>query len=193
MKDFLKQKYVVISVIGPHAGESEGKIFKRKKREIKDTGKSFWLHKSYNAKPDVVQDISKEALKKGNTPLCIFIQASSKKGAQPTKQADRMREFSVDRKNWKKVPSGILVTGSSKNSFIMVFNELDIIERKEFLNLWDYSLFGASEKAVKMALGASTVCCLKESSKDDQNKMKSNLRKVVAVGELTYPFAAWVR
>lgn len=193
MKGFLKQKYVVISIMGPHAGESEEEIFERKRREIEDTGKSFWLHKSYNAKPDVVQDISKEALKKSNTPLCIFIQASSKKGAQPTKQADRMREFSVDKKNWKKIPSGILVTGSSKNSFIMVFNKLDLIERKEFLNLWNYSLFGTPGKAVKMALGASTVCSLKESSEDDQNKMKSNLRKVVAVGELTHPFAAWVR
>lgn len=193
MKDFLKQKYVVISVMGPHAGESEEEIFKRKKREIGDTGNSFWLHKSYNAKPDVVQDLSKEALKKSNNPLCIFIQASSKKGAQPTKEAERMSEFSVDKKNWKRIPSGILVTGSSKNSFIMIFNKLDIIKRKEFLNLWNYSLFGASGKAVKMALGASTVCCFKESSKDAQNKMKSNLRKVVAVGELTHPFAAWVR
>jgi len=193
MKDFLEQKYVVISVVGPHASESEEEIFKRKRKEIKDTGKSFWLYRSYKAKPDVVRDLSKEALEKSNTPLCIFIQASSKKGAQPTKQADRMREFSVDRKNWKKIPSGILVTGSSKNSFIMVFNKLDLIERKEFLNLWNYSLFGASGKAVKMTLGASTVCCSKESSEDDPNKIKSNLRKVVAVGELTHPFAAWVR
>ncbi len=193
MKSFSKQKYVVISVIGPHADESEEEILERKRKEIKEIGNSFWLHKSYNAKPDIVQNLCKEALKERNAPICIFIQASSKKGAQATKQGDRMREFSVDRKQWKRIPAGILVTGSPKNAFIMIFNKLDLIKEKKCLDLWNYSLFGFPGKAIKIALGASTICCLKESSKDDPNKMKSNLRKVVAIGKLAYPFAAWVR
>jgi len=194
MENFLKQQYVVISIMGSHAGESEEEIFERKRREIKNTGKSFWLYKSYSAKPDIVQDLCEEALKEErNTPICIFIQTSSKNGARPTIQADRMQEFSIDQKSWKKIPAGIVVTGSSRNAFIMVFNELELVGDNQYLDLWDYSLFKSPGKAVKMILGASTACCLKKSSKKDSNKMKSNIRKIIAIGKLTYPFASWTR
>ncbi len=192
-RGFLKQKYVVISVIGPHAGDSEEEILDKKGKEIKDIGKSFWLHKSYNAKPNIVQDFCEKALKERSIPVCIFIKASSENGARPTKQDDKMREFSLDKKCWEKIPLRIIVTGSSKNAFIMIFNKLDIIKKEQYLNLLDYSLFKSPGKAVRMGRGASTVCCVKESSNDDPNKMKSNRRKIVAIGEFFHPFTAWVR
>jgi hypothetical protein len=193
IRGFKKQKYVVISEIGPHAGESEEEILNRKGKEIKDIGKSFWLHKSYSAKPNIVQNLCENALKERNIPVCIFIQASSKNGARPTKKDDKMKEFSLDQKYWEKIPLGIKVTGLSKNAFIMIFKKLNIIKKEQYLNLWDYSLFESSGKAVRMGRGASTVCCVKESSNDDPNKMKSNPRKIVAIGEFFYPFTAWVR
>lgn len=193
MKDFPKKNYVIISVMGFHAGESEEEIFTRKKREIEETGKSFWLHKSYKAKPDTVQNLCKKALLEKNEPICIFIEASSKKGAQPTKRTDKAKEFSTDKIHWRKIPRGILVTGSPENSFAIIFDKLDIIKEKWYLNLWDYSQFSSPRKAIKMALGASTVCCVRESSQNDPIKMKSNLRKVLAIGRLIQPFSVWLR
>ena len=51
------EKYIVISVMGPHAGESEDEIFQRKIGDISKIGLSLWLIKSHQAKPNMVQDI----------------------------------------------------------------------------------------------------------------------------------------
>lgn len=192
MNNVHSEKYIIISVIGPHAGESEKEIFVRKIKEIENTGKSFWLHKSYNAKPDTVQNFCKVALRKKNTPLCIFIQASSKGGAQETKNDNSANEFSIDKIHWEKIPQGILVTGSVKNAFAMVFDKLEVIEKNQ-IDLRDYSLYGFPGKAVKIVQGSSTICCIKESSKNAPDRLISNIRKIAAIGRLVYPFEVWLR
>jgi len=193
MKNFLKRNYVIISVMGSHANETEKEIFTRKRKEIERTGKSFWLHKSYKAKPSIVQNLCKKALLKRDNPICIFIEASSKKGARPTKKTDKAKKFSIDKTHWKEIPKGILVTGSLKSSFAMTFDKLDIIKKECYLNLWDYSSFLSPGRAIKMILGSSTVCCIRKSSQNDPAKMKSNSRRVVAIGRLVQPFSVWLR
>jgi hypothetical protein len=54
-KAMIDSKYLIISVIGPHAHETENTIFKRKIEDINKVGKTFWLTKSHQSKPDMVQ------------------------------------------------------------------------------------------------------------------------------------------
>ncbi len=43
INSLLEENYLILSVVGSHAGESEKEIFDRKRREIAEVGKSFWL------------------------------------------------------------------------------------------------------------------------------------------------------
>ena len=187
------EKYIIVSVVGPHAGESTKEIFARKTKEIKNTGLTFWLYKSHNAKPQDVQKLCRKALEGGCAPLCLFIEASSKGGAQATKSADVATKFSEDSNRWRKIPQGVLVTGSVRNSFALVFDQLEVVEKETILDLWDYSKFGFPSSAVQIRRGGSTVCCVRGSSKDDPSKLISNVRKVLAIGRLAHPFGIWLR
>jgi len=180
-------------VVGPHAGESIKKIFARKTEEIQNAGFTFWLYKSYNANPQNVQQLCKKALEESFTPLCLFIKASSKGGAQDTKNDDEATSFSEDGNRWQKIPQGVLVTGSIRNSFALVFNQLEVVEKETVLDLWNYSKFGSLSNAVQIRRGGSTICCKKESPKNDSQKMVSNIRRILAVGRLTPPFGVWLK
>jgi len=59
----IDSKYLIISVIGPHAGETENTIFKRKIEDINNVGKTFWLIKSHLSKPDMVQQFCRIGLR----------------------------------------------------------------------------------------------------------------------------------
>ena len=58
-----KEKFIVISIMGPHAGESEDEIFQRKIDDISKIGLTFWLIRSHQAKPNMVQEICQSAKK----------------------------------------------------------------------------------------------------------------------------------
>ena len=189
----MEKRFVIISVVGPHAGESIRKIFARKTEEIQNTGLTFWLYKSYNANPQDVQQLCKEALEESFTPLCLFIEASSKGGAQATKNVDTATKFSQDGREWQKIPQGVLVTGSVKNSFALVFDQLRVVEKRAFLDLWNYSKFDSPGSAVQIRRGGSTLCCEKTPSKRDTKKMASNTRRILAVGRLAPPFGVWLK
>lgn len=186
------EDYVIISVIGPHAGETEQEIFLRKIKEIENTGKSFWLHRSHGAKPDLVQRFAEESVKRGKSPFCFFIEPSSKGGAWETTKAEVAKEFSQDGINWERIPKGILATGLIKNAYALVFDQFRLIER-ETLDLWDYSLFDHPGDAVRLRQGASTICCIKISSRERPQKIASNIRKIVAIGRITPPFSVRLR
>jgi hypothetical protein len=64
LDDILSNKYFVISVMGPYAGESERAIFERKIDDIHRIGRTFWLIRSHRAKPLMVQRLLGEAGKK---------------------------------------------------------------------------------------------------------------------------------
>jgi hypothetical protein len=177
-------------VIGHHAGESESEIFSRKKDEIKKAGKSFWLIKSFKAKTQHIQEICKKASDENREIHCVFVQASQKGGARPTKIDSVANRFSKDNASWNDIPDGIKVTGKIDNSATaLVLASLDIINENINLDLWNYSDFLDISKPVKIMQGASTVCCFKEFKEG----MKSRYRKIIAVGRLEEPFAVWLR
>jgi hypothetical protein len=188
------EKYVLISVMGPHAGESEAEIFKRKIGDIEKIGKTFWLIKSHQGKPDKVQHICKRAKEEDKAVYCIFIEASSNMGAIPTKAASLAKSYSGDGKIWESLPAELSgVTGKIDTStYALVFNQLELV-RQERIDLWDYANYFEQEDPVRIFQGGSTLCAAKKDMKNHRNRMQAHIRKVIALGRLCPPFCVWLR
>ena len=191
LNPILMKKFILVSVIEFHAGESEAEIFYRKKREIIDTGKSFWLIKSFKAKTEDIQKFCKCALNEGEDVFCIFLEASQKGGAQPTKTNSVASQFSSDNTYWSDIPKEIKVTGKiDKKTTALVLESLEMNdENKVEIDLWNYSNFLDSLNPIRFTQGASTICATKKYNEG----MKSRYRQIVAFGKLTKPFAIWLK
>lgn len=100
----IESKYLIISVIGPHAGETENKIFERKIEDIINVEKTFWLIKSHQSKPDIVQQFYRIGLSEKFKIYCFFIEPSSIGGANSTKTDMSAKSFSSDGETWQKLP-----------------------------------------------------------------------------------------
>lgn len=191
LNSILMKKYILLSVVGFHAGESGAEIFARKKREIVDAGKSFWLIKSFKAKTEDIQKFCKCALSEGEEVFCLFLEASQKGGAQPTKTSSLASQFSSDNIHWSEIPKEIRVTGKiDKNTTALVLESLETNNKKGIkVDLWNYSDFLDKSSPVRFMQGASTICAIKKYNEG----MKSRYREVVAFGKLTEPFAVWLK
>ena len=185
-----KKKYVLFSIVGSHAGESETEIFARKKEEIVNANKSFWLIKSFKAKTKDIQKFCEHAHNDNEEVFCIFLEASQKGGTQPTKTSSVASEFSSDSIQWINIPKSIRVTGKiDKKTTALVLDNLEIINKEVVIDLWNYSNFFNDLEPIKFTLGASTICAVKQYNKG----MKSRYRKIIAVGKLVKPFAVWLK
>ncbi|MCX7007891.1 MAG: hypothetical protein NTY53_11710 [Kiritimatiellaeota bacterium] len=188
------QLYSVLSVMGPHAGEDSDKIFARKIADIRIAGKTFWVIRSYKAKPDMIQTICLAARDRANEPLCAFLEPSSPGGAVPTKTSCAAAEYSTDLSKWESLPSGIgPVTGKmTRGACALVFDQLVLCESR-VLDLWDCADFFNQEQPVKIRQGASTIGVVGKNTSAHSDRMKSHIRQVLAIGRLTEPFAVWLR
>ena len=189
----LNNKYIIISVIGSHAGESEKKIFERKILDIQRIGKTFWLIRSHQAKPQMVHGLIKDAQSKDKEVYAIFIEPSSPGGATPTKTSDSANYYSKDRIDWRKLPDGLSpVTGKIDNgAYALVFDKLNFEE--DYLDLWNYTCFFKQDQPIRILQGASTLCAIKKSTANKENKIKSHIRKIVAVGKICEPGCVWLK
>ncbi len=162
--DVLESKYVVLRIIGEHAGESEIDVFLRKRKEIHEAGKSFWLIKSNKAKTENIQEISKKAEKEGEKVYVLFIHAATNGGARPTKKEDIAHHYSSDNNNWSIIENGIKVTGKiDRSSTALVLKNLEVFNKEDvIIDLWNYSDFFDSLSRIKTGLGSSTVCAVKK-------------------------------
>ena len=188
-------KYVVISVMGPHAGESENEIFNRKIQDIHniDVGLTFWLMKSHRAKPEMVHELCVKANTEKTESYCVFIEASSKGGAVPTKTASSAKSYSKDNLTWVVLPRGLSpVTGKiDKNAYALVFNRLELVT--DSIDLWSYADFFNQNSPLKIIQGASTICAINKDMANDTDKIKSRYRRVIAIGKLCEPFCVYLR
>lgn len=189
-----EEKYCLLSVMGPHAGESSEVIFTRKIDDTKNIGKTFWLIKSYRSKPNMVQDICSAALSENQTAIpCYFISPSSPSGAIPTKAAFPARQYSADGLEWHDLSKHMSpVTGAiSSNAFALVFSELTIEELK--IDLAQYADYFFQDKPLTIKQGASTVCAIRKDMTSHPDISKSRFRRVIATGILHKPFCVWLR
>ncbi|OGZ12600.1 MAG: hypothetical protein A3D67_04310 [Candidatus Lloydbacteria bacterium RIFCSPHIGHO2_02_FULL_51_22] len=188
-EDVVKNPYLIISVIGPHAGEGIAGIFLRKQQEIKNTGKSYWLIQSHKATTQQVQDLCKKAEARGYRAHCVFIEPTQRGGARATSHSQAVKLSSSDNRKWENIPDGIKITGKiSKNSTGLVFDVLEVFNPLASFDVWQYSEFGTKEP-MKTMLGASTVCCERIYSPG----MKKRYREIIGVGRLAPPYGLWLR
>jgi len=187
LQDALACPRCIISVIGDHAGEGVDVIFKRKIADIKKTGKTFWLVKSYKSRPAQVQEICQLP-----PTYTIFIKPLRQGGARATINNDAAREYYIDeKKTWFRLPAGLSpVTGKlDAGTTALVFDMLTT-SVSGTIELWRYADFSDEQKTVKFRQGCSTVCAILSSH---PKRMKSQCREIVAVAKFTEPYGVWLR
>lgn len=192
-RSILEWQFAVLSVIGPHAGESENEIFNRKIQDIKNIGRTFWLMKSFKAKPPMVQELCQKAKGKDERAYCIFIEASSKGGALPTKTATYAISSSKDNTTWENLPDDLSpVTGKMDGqAYALVFDELEIVD--DVMDLWNYANFFNEEEPIRIIQGASTICASKKDMQCHSKRMISRYRRIMAIGRLYFPYCVYLR
>lgn len=180
--------------MGPHAGEDFDGIFMRKVLDIWSVGKTFWLVRSRKAKPDIIQAVCSAVHDQAGQPLCAFIEPSIPGGTVSTKRATAASEYSTDLLDWKPLPFDIgPVTGQiTRNACALVFDRLTM-PGSESLDLWQYAEFLDQTQPVKFQKGVSAIGVVTRDTSAHPDRMKSHIRRVVAVGRLVEPFAVWLR
>lgn len=120
--NILNEKFVIISVMGLHAGESSQQIFSRKISDIQRIGKTFWVIQSYKSNPPKVQTLLQKAKTAEKDVFCIFISPSTKGGAKPTTENKKADSFSLDKFHWEKLPAGLSpVTGKIQQIHLLLY------------------------------------------------------------------------
>ena len=183
------RNHSIVSIIGNHAGEGTNEIFRRKSTDIERIGQTFWLVKSFKARPPQVQQFCEAE----STVYTIFIESATKNGARPTTTEDAAKECSVDRVTWNPLPPGMgPVTGKiDGNASALVFDELTVVNG--ILDLWSFADFQNPQVPLKFMLGCSTVCAVRKDMTEHPDKIKSRHRKIVAVARLAKPYCVWLR
>jgi hypothetical protein len=187
-EEFIKSNKI-ISVVGPHANESLDQIFQRKINDIDITGFSFWVAGSSSANPRIVQNFC--FLNKPS--YIVFINPGQINGATNTKISAVNHFFSEDKINWNPISDKISnVTGKS---YAFILNTLDIIQDKNLIiDLNYYAKFPDNIDPIKINIWQSTFCTIyNENMKNHPNRMKSNIRKIIAIGKLKEPYSVWVK
>ena len=189
LQEALNNYYCIISVMGDHALEPVKVIFDRKAADIKNIGRTFWLAISHKARPEQVQELCIYS------PIyMIFVEPASKDGSRPTTCNDPAHYYSSNGQDWYYLPEGLgEVTGNLKRRpTALVFDKLTTsISGK--INLWDYAYFKDEQKPIKFILGSSTACVIKKDMSLHPDRMKSNIREIVAVARLVEPFCVYLR
>ena len=145
--------------------------------------------RSFKARPNAVQNMI------NSQPMyTIFIAPGSKQGAKMTGTADAAKEFSEDKAFWHPLPKALSqVTGRIDNyAAALVFDVLQIADNG-WLNLWDYADFYDDKKPIRFMQGCSAFCAIKKDTSFHPKKLKSNLRRIIAVGRLVEPYCVWLR
>jgi hypothetical protein len=186
----LESSRCVISVIGAHAGELPDVIFERKSRDISHVGRTFWLIRSYKAKPGSIQKLCA-----GDPAYVIFVAPSTSGGARPTETDDAASEYSVDGVLWNSLPSGLTpVTGKlDRQSSALVFDALATVRQEILLDIWNYAELDDPDKPIRTMLGCSSIGAIRKDTRGHVERMKSQYRPVIAVARLSSPYGVWVR
>jgi hypothetical protein len=181
----------VVSVMGPHAGESVEQIFERKIRDIRKIGWTLWLIRSYKARPDIVQRMCS----KGHPVCVVFIEPSRPAGARPATSAMSVVGYSADRITWVPMPSALgPVTGKLDGAaHALVMDRLELCREPLRLDVWAYGDYAEPELPLRTMIGCSTVCAARRDMSTHPSRMKHRLRSVIACGRLHEPSAVWLR
>lgn len=177
----LQSERLIMSVMGPHAGESEAEIFKRKQEDIKACGLTYWLCRSPGTKPDKAQAFLSSA-----PSFVLFLSPMRARGARPTTVCDRATCVSNDGKSWYEISNKIgPVTGKlTKGAYVFALSEISLCDKMIEMD----SFCDEDDSPIWFGLGYSTALAQKTSM-----EYKAKQRHVVAVAQTLAPHSLWVR
>jgi hypothetical protein len=193
----MKTENRIITIIGPHAGETEDKILSRKVSDIEKADKTFWLIKEISDK--TLKEVQEFCENSESEVKIYFISPATPKGARDTKDKTVNKEY-FDGDNWKKIPEGISPVTGKGYAFILKKLEMQDNSPKENFELFTQTKIDINEYAkesalepIKFSQKTSTILAIKEDMTSHPNKNISNIRTVWAVGTLEKPYYVKVR
>jgi hypothetical protein len=195
-EEILKQKKVVVlSILGPHAGEQPDEFMERKIKDVSKVGHTFWYARSYKCKPHIAQQF-------GNIDpeLYVLFLGSERNiiAGEPTKSCEAARACNADRNNpakWETLHKHLSpVTGRmDTGAHGLKLDQLQLVKGVVIADMLDFAEPIEGEyRPVKTGQGHSTVpAYIKSMHKHPGAKPKR--RRVYAIGRLTAPFGVWFR
>jgi len=185
--------YVFISVMGPHANESESDILHRKYDDIKKAGESFWVSR-------IFEKFIEESRNKLNGGLGYMVLVEGE-SVEDTKVSVPATQYSEDKIDWKSIDDRIShVTGNlGKGATAYCFDDMELFEDKETPINMNYSIdlnyyceVDNPLEAIRFRQGKTNVFAKKNETKLEGG-MKRSKRRIVAVLRLKHPYVVWVK
>ncbi len=135
---------IIYIKVGTHAGETIDEIISRKQGEEKRAGLFFWGHGSGMLNPSTrVIPFVEESRHRGIMPKVLMHIMYRNSGKNYSSNSHIAQYYSIDNKNWKPIPKGILVTGSK---YALVCKNLRKVET--FIDLGMYKVANGKGKGM---------------------------------------------
>lgn len=163
------------------------KIFDSKIADISKTGNTYWVFNSLRAKPNMIHLFCE----KNEYPKVCFLESNRKSITNLTNIEYYNNFYSVDGINWQ--PISDLVSKVIGNGYAFVFCKIELLDNADFLYLDNYSHFFDNTKPLTLKSGMYTQCAEYKKMNDSTKEMKTQERKIIAVGELCKPYSVWIK
>lgn len=173
-------KNIIISVIGPHAGESLDEIFARKIKDIEKCGYTFWISKSRAINPDIIAKFQRE--NNFEELNILFIKTANNSQGIDTKISEEAEVYE-EKGLWKDIDKRLSPLTGRLPSLAFKFDRISIIDEKRKIDLGEYEEVDGGN--IQIFMGKSTICVRKSKEKRD---MKNGNREIVAFARLASPF-----
>jgi len=136
----------------------------------------------------MLQELGKAAK---DQPIQLYlIGNASGRGGGDTKKTNQAKQYALNENGpYQSIPEPIYVETGTR-PYALVIKNLRLVN--DLINLWDYSDF-FTERAIKIRQGGSTVCAIRKTSKNDPDRIKSNIRQLFAVADVIEPFGVWLK
>jgi hypothetical protein len=178
---------IIISVIGPHAGEDLPTIFQRKIADIKVCGYTYWICKSRVISSEIIRSFLPQ---NKNDLYIIFIKTATNSQGKDTLKSEAaiaVKETDV----WEQIDNRLTPITGKMPAFGFKFESISVVKEGEKfkINLENYGEWDLEPnkrgQPVKIMMGKSTICVSKSNKK---NEMKNGVREIVAFAKLADPF-----
>ncbi len=180
---------LVISVYGPHAGEDESAILRRKMEDIRRIGFTMWYYKDGHklASPRDIQQMAFELAENSELAQMWLIQGG---GVATKSEAKAMAEFSPDGIHYAPIDSRLSHVTGSRSGVALFISKIEMVSESSI----DIGLFADIKyRHMMFGQGYSTQLAKRFQAPPTRAPMKSRNRSVWAICTLRAPYCVFVR
>lgn len=176
---------IIISVIGPHAGEDLSTIFTRKIKDTTTCGYTYWISKSRVISPEIISSFQKESK---DDLYMIFIKTSMNSYGKDTLHSESATK-AQEKNGWQEIDPKLSPVTGKMPTYGLKFDNICVLDQKYKIDLKNYCEWDMDankrNNPVKIMMGKSTICVRKSEKKQE---MKNGIREIVAYAKLAEPF-----